>query len=277
MRLDGWNWEDAAYSADEGIFVNWPRSSYSYGAWYDDEQPLIKNDNKNKDVNAIRDFFKEAKAYAELTNPTPINLRYEAVKGLFTGTQTLFIRADRANQITEGVLFAEEAGIKRIVISGGRQADKVGDFLKQHNVAVILSRLHSLPDMPENDVDDIYRLPLRLKEKGVLFCLGYEGDMEVMGSRNLPFLAGTAAAYGLSKEDALTTITLNAAKVLGIDKTVGSLEAGKDATLFISSGDALDMLGNNVEAAYIDGVKVDLDTHQKASYRKYMKKYGLTE
>jgi imidazolonepropionase-like amidohydrolase len=98
-----------------------------------------------------------------------------------------------------------------------------------------------------------------------------------MGSRNLPFQAGTAAAYGLSKEDALSSITLNTAKILGIDKTVGSLEVGKDATLFISTGDALDMLGNNVEAAYIDGFPVDLDTHQKASYRKYMKKYGLTE
>lgn len=277
MRLDGWNWEDAVYSSDDGIFVNWPRSSFSYGAWYDDEQPLVKNDNKNKDVNAIRDFFKEAKAYAELDKPTPINLRYEAVKGLFKGTQTLFIRADRANQIVEGILFAEEAGIKRIVISGGRQADKVGDFLKQHNVPVIVTRLHSLPDIPESNVDEMYSLPLRLKEKGVLFCLGYEGDMEVMGSRNLPFQAGTAAAYGLSKEDALSSITLNTAKILGIDKTVGSLEVGKDATLFISTGDALDMLGNNVEAAYIDGLPVDLDTHQKASYRKYMKKYGLTE
>lgn len=277
MRLDGWNWEDAAYKADDGIFINWPRSSYNYGAWYDDEQPLVKNDNKPKFIAELQDFFKQAKAYAELDKPTPTNLRYEAVKGLFTGAQTLFIRADRATQITESVLFAEEAGIKSIVISGGRQADKVADFLKLHNVAVIVTRLHSLPDMPENDVDDLYRLPFRLKEKGVLFCLGYEGDMEVMGSRNLPFQAGTAAAYGLSKEDALSAITLNTAKILGIDQTVGSLETGKDATLFVSTGDALDMLGNNVEAAFINGLPVDLDNHQKALYRKYTKKFGLPE
>lgn len=277
MRLDGWNWEDAAYSTDDGIFINWPRSSYPSGAWYDDEQPLVKNEGKNKDVNELRDFFKEAKAYAELEKPATTNLRYESVKGLFTGKQTLYIRADRVSQITEGVLFAEEMGIKRIVISGGRQADKAADFLVQHNVPVILTRLNSLPDMAEDDIDAIYRLPAKLKDKGVLFCLGYEGDMEVMGSRNLPFLAGTAAANGLSKEDALATITLNAAKILGIDNRTGSLEAGKDANLFISAGDALDMLGNKVELAYLNGQPVNLDTHQKVLYRKYMKKYGLGE
>jgi len=277
MRMDGWNWEDAVYKADDGIFINWPRSSYVGGVWYDDEQPLVKNDGKTKDITELRNFFKEAKAYAEIEKPSPLNLRFEAVKGLFTGKQTLFIRADRANQITEAVLFAEELGIKRIVISGGRQADKVADFLVQHNVPVILTRLNSLPDMPEDDIDAIYRLPFKLKEKGVLFCLGYEGDMEVMGSRNLAFLAGTASAYGLSKEDALACITLNAAKVLGIDATTGSLEVGKDATFFISNGDALDMLGNQLQAAYINGVIVDLDTHQKALYRKYMTKFGLSE
>ncbi len=277
MRMDGWNWEDAVYKADDGIFVNWPRSSYVTGVWYDDEQPLVKNDAKTKDLTELRNFFKEAKAYAEIEKPSPLNLRFEAVKGLFTGKQTLFVRADRANQITEAVLFAEELGIKRIVISGGRQADKVADFLVQHNVPVILTRLNSLPDMPEDDIDAIYRLPFKLKEKGVLFCLGYEGDMEVMGSRNLAFLAGTASAYGLSKEDALACITLNAAKILGIDATTGSLEVGKDATFFISNGDALDMLGNQLQAAYINGVVVDLDTHQKALYRKYMTKYGLSE
>lgn len=277
MRMDGWNWEDAVYKADDGIFVNWPRSSYVTGVWYDDEQPLVKNDAKTRDLTELRNFFKEAKAYAEIEKPSPLNLRFEAVKGLFTGKQTLFIRADRANQITEAVLFAEELGIKRIVISGGRQADKVADFLVQHNVPVILTRLNSLPDMPEDDIDAIYRLPFKLKEKGVLFCLGYEGDMEVMGSRNLAFMAGTASAYGLSKEDALACITLNAAKILGIDATTGSLEVGKDATFFISNGDALDMLGNQLQAAYINGVAVDLETHQKALYRKYMTKYGLSE
>ena len=99
--------------------------------------------------------------------------------------------------------------------------------------------------------------------------------MEVMGARNLPFQAGTTAAYGLNKEQALMSITLNAAKILGVDKTCGTLEEGKDAILFISTGDALDMRTNNVEKAYIRGAEVDLKNSQKDLYNKYSEKYGL--
>lgn len=113
-----------------------------------------------------------------------------------------------------------------------------------------------------------------LYKAGVLFCLQNSGDMEQMHTRNLPFLAGTASAYGVPKEDALMLITLNAAKILGIDKQCGSLELGKEATLFISSGDALDMLTNNVEHAFIQGREIDLNNHQKDLYEKYKKKYA---
>jgi imidazolonepropionase-like amidohydrolase len=99
--------------------------------------------------------------------------------------------------------------------------------------------------------------------------------MEQIQSRNIPFLAGTAAAYGLTKEEALASITLNAAKILGVENKIGSLEEGKDATLFISSGDALDMKTNNVEWAFIRGKKLDLNNEQKALYEKYKTKYGI--
>ena len=92
-------------------------------------------------------------------------------------------------------------------------------------------------------------------------------------TRNLPFYAGTAAAYGLDKEEALKLITLNTAKILGIDDMVGSLEVGKAATLFISEGDALDMRTNDINTAFIQGRLIDIDNHQKKLYRKYSEKY----
>jgi imidazolonepropionase-like amidohydrolase len=98
--------------------------------------------------------------------------------------------------------------------------------------------------------------------------------MEPMNTRNLPFWAGTSRTYGLTGEKAVQCITLNAAKILGIDASAGSIEAGKDATLFISSGDALDVMTNNVEIAWIKGRKINLDNHQKALYSKYRNKYG---
>jgi imidazolonepropionase-like amidohydrolase len=97
--------------------------------------------------------------------------------------------------------------------------------------------------------------------------------MERMNSRNLPFYAGTTAAYGLSKEQALQLITLNTAKILGIDSNYGSLEIGKSATLFISSGDALDIRTNNLTNAFIDGRKISLETHQTELWKRYSKKY----
>ena len=109
----------------------------------------------------------------------------------------------------------------------------------------------------------------KLKETGILFCLSYEGDMEAMGARNLPFSAGTAVTYGMDYEDAIAAITLNAAKILGIDAEVGSIEHAKNATFFISSGDALDMRTNNVEQAFISGKAIDLNNHQKELFEKY--------
>ena len=93
--------------------------------------------------------------------------------------------------------------------------------------------------------------------------------MEAMGARNLPFSAGTAVAHGLEYEKAISSITLNTAQILGIDKYCGSIEEGKDATFFISSGDALDMRTNNVEKAYIQVIVVDLNNHQKELFKKY--------
>ena len=118
-------------------------------------------------------------------------------------------------------------------------------------------------------IDQFYTLPSKLQEEGILFCLSYSGDMEAMGTRNLPFTAGTCVNYGLDKELAISALSLNAAIIMGVDNHVGSIETGKNATFFISSGDALDMKTNNVEAAFINGQSIDLNNHQKDLFRKY--------
>ncbi len=164
-------------------------------------------------------------------------------------------------------------GVQRTVLVGGYDAWRVADLLREKNVDVILRRLHTLPQREDEDVDLPYRLPAMLKERGVRFCLGYSGDMERMGARNLGFLAGTASAYGLSAEDALRAITLDAAAILGIDKHYGSLEVGKSATFFVSTGDAMDMRTNNVTEAFIDGRRISLDDGQKRLWQQYEERY----
>jgi imidazolonepropionase-like amidohydrolase len=136
----------------------------------------------------------------------------------------------------------------------------------------MLCRVHSLPQLEGDDVDLPYKLASLLHKSGVVFSLQNEGDMERMGTRNLPFHAGTAVAHGLPYEEAVRALTLAPAQLLGIDATCGSIETGKDATFFISKGDALDMLGNQLTHAFIQGRKIDLSNKQVGLYERYLKK-----
>ncbi|MES2591122.1 MAG: amidohydrolase family protein [Bacteroidota bacterium] len=275
LMLDGWNWEDAAYKVDDGIHINWPRMQVRKFA--EEETTIVVEKNKGylNQVNELRKLFTDAKAYNEGDIKEEKNLRLEAFKGVFNGSQTVYIHTDNVKEIIEAVNFAKQNLLKKVAIVGGKDSWMVTGLLRENNIAVVVSRVHDLPQCPEEDIDMPFKLPYLLQKAGVLYCLNNEGDKEAMGARNLPFMAGTAVAYGLTKEQALKAITLDAARILGIDKTTGSIEVGKDANIFISTGDALDMRTNNVEKAYLKGNSIDLNNDQKALYEKYKKKYGL--
>lgn len=268
MMLDGWNWEDATYKAEAGIHMNWPRMTVVKGQNADDEDK--QRERINKSLQNIRGFFSEAKTYAK-QNPEEKNLRFEAMKDLFNGNKKLFVHCDFLKEIIAAVNFCKEFGVKMVLV-GGMDSWRATDLLKENNIPVVIVRTHLLPPREDEDVDLPYKLPSLLTKAGITVCITDGGSWP---QRNIPFQAGTAAAHGLTKEEALTCISLNPAKVLGIDSTAGTVETGKDATLFISSGDALDMKTNNVEMAFIKGKEIVLDDVQKQLYRKYMKKYGL--
>ncbi len=274
FKLDGWNWEDAVLSADDGVHLNWP--GMMRRTW-NGEMPgaYEKSKSYESDVNEVKKFFMDAKAYNEAGKKhEEANLRFEAMKGLFTGKQTLFVHANGMKEITEAVNFSKKMGVAKMVIVGGKDAWMVTALLKENNIPVIVNNTHDLPDRDDDDVNLPYKLPYLLQKDGILFCLNNECEMAEIQTRNLPFIAGTASAFGLTKEEALMSITLNAAKILGIDKVCGSLEEGKDATLFVSTGDALDELTNNVENAWIQGRTIDLRNEQQELYHTYMTKYG---
>lgn len=271
VQLDAWNWEDAAYRTDDGIHINWPKTFRRTG-WWAEPGRIEKSKSKDKQVAEIEKLLTDALAYKALTNKEK-NLKLEAMQGLFDGTKTLYIHTDVAKEIVESVRFAKAQQVKKIVIVGAYESYKVTDFLKENKVSVILQRLHNLPTSDDQDIDLPYKIPALLQKAGVLFCIDMEGNQEASESRNLPFQAGTAAAYGLDKEQALAAVSLNTAKILGIDARVGSLEPGKDATLVISDGDLLDMRSNNVTEAFIQGRKLDLSNKQKNLYKKFSDKY----
>lgn len=272
MMADGWNWEDAVLKRDDGIWLNWPRY-FTQEFNFDDFTTVIRKDEKRAPaIEVLRATFTDAKAYATLPTPTPVNLKLEAMRGLFSGKQNLYIRADYGKDIIDAVTFAKSVGVQKVVIVGGEEANRVVTFLKENNVPVILSGLHRLPNREDEDVDLPYRMPGILQKAGIVVGLSYADEW--WRTRNLPFLAGTAAGFGIAdREEALKLVTSNTAKILGIDNLVGTLEKGKQATLFVSSGDALDMRTNVVEQAFIQGRKVNLDDRHKRLYKMYKEKY----
>ena len=272
VQLDAWSWKDAVIQENDGMHLNFPASFRRSGSWF---EPGTIEVNKDyiKQVEEINAFIASAKAYLAET-PKEKNLTFESTKKLFDGSQTLFINANEEKQIIDAVQLCKENGIKKVVIVGGYEAYKTADLLLQNNISVLLRNIHDMPRSDDDDYDLPFKLAKILTDKGLLIGLENSGNMERMQSRNFPFLAGTCAAYGLDREQALQLITLNTAKILGIDTQFGSLEVGKDATLFVSDGDALDMRTNNLTSAFIQGRQLSLETHQTNLNKKYKQKYN---
>ncbi len=269
VQFDAWDYEDAIVKKDDGIHLNWP-SSFKRTGWWAQPGSLKENKNYIKQTQSIARFFKATK----LNNSNATNLKYNAMKGLYTGNKTLFIHVNGEKEIIDVISFTTKHAINKVVLVGAFQSFKLTDLLNKNNIAVILKRVHSLPTTEDQDIKLPFKTAKLLSDAGIVVALDPSGDMERMNTRNLPFYAGTAVAYGLDYEKAIAMLTLNAAKIVGIDKQSGSLEVGKDATLFISTGDALDMRTNNVERAFINGRNISLDTHQKQLYRKFSAKFA---
>jgi len=271
VQLDAWNWEDAAYKTDMAIHLTWPVERTSGRRRRDVGAGESPAERVQKEIDAVSKLFTEAKAYAQIDKPAVTNVRFEAMKGLFNGTKKLFVDANGAREILQAVAFGKNMGIK-VVIAGGNEAYLVTKTLTDNNVPVILYETQRVPDRDEDDVYLPYKMPKILTDAGVLVGLTGTGFWR---QRNLPFEAGQSVGFGMTKEQAISMITLNNAKILGIDKTAGSLEVGKDAILFISKGDALDMITIDVQMAFIQGRNISLDNLHKQLYRKYSEKYGL--
>ncbi|MFN0255191.1 amidohydrolase family protein [Pedobacter ureilyticus] len=271
VQLDAWNWEDAAVKTDDGMHVNWPTTPRFRGFARPGFSAESMAERTQAAILELNSFFAEAKAYNEGAKPAETNTRMAAMAKLFKGEQKLYISANTQKDIVAAVNFAKKFNITPIII-GGSEAYLITDFLKQNNVPVIVNQPHSLPSSVDDDVNMPYKNTAILYNAGVTVAVSINDFWQ---QRNLPFMAGTVATWGLDKEKALQTITLNTAKILGIDKTTGSLEVGKDATLFISTGDALDMKTNKVEKAFIQGRDINLDNLHKQLDKKFSDKYTI--
>ena len=271
VQFDAWNWEDAVIKENDAIHLNWPTGFSRSGTWYDTDRVWEKNKEYTQEIDELVAYFKNAEAYVPGSKEK--DLEFEAMDGLFDGSKGLFIHVDGEKEIKDAISFKRKINLDRVTIVGGYHAYKVAADLKANDISVLVQRTHLNPNFEDDDYDLPYKLPKLLSDAGVLVALEGSGRMERMNSRNLPFYAGTAAAFGVDKELALQMITLNTAKILGMEDQIGSLEVGKDATLFISEGDALDMRGNILTKAFIQGRDISLESHQTELYKRYSNKY----
>lgn len=267
FTTNGHNWEGAVVAKNDGVHLNWPEIF-----------PTHRNAEKRKNnieerIAEIEQFFSDCNSYFLQDNLTEKNLKFEAMRGVFGSTQNLYVHVSGAKSMLVALnFFKQQYPQIKLVFVGAEEALPIVNELVKHKIPVILTNIHRLPKHNQSATDEPFKLAAQLVNAGVLTAIGHSGSWE---ARNLMFNAGTAAAYGLNKEQALACITSNAAKIAGVDTLLGSLTKGLSASFVICSGDLLDMKESVVETVVINGETADLNNHQKRLYEQYKKRYKL--
>jgi imidazolonepropionase-like amidohydrolase len=270
IRLDGWTWEDLTLRPAIAMHVYWPDMRIAR-----DSRPAAAITAQQRGIESqvrlLDDAFVAARTYAQAKagSPTPpdTDLRWEAMLPVLGGGQRLFVHADELKQIRAALAFARKHQLA-IAIVGGLDAWRVAGELKEANVPVIVSGTERLPSRRDEEYDAAYANPARLHAAGVQFCIAGRGSGDLGHERNLANHAARAAAHGLPRDMALRSVTLSAAEILGVGGDLGSIDAGKRATLIVTDGDPLE-IPTQVTLAFIDGAKIDLRSKHTQLYEKY--------
>ena len=279
MLMDGWTWEDATLKQSTALHMNWPKMNIDFrtNAKKSIKQQKEKYYEKLRELNQLVEITKAyhqrtSQKERQLIQVQDTDIKLKSLVPFFAEKQQIIINANDVRQIKAAIMWSIKNDL-RIIISGGKDSWMIPELLVKHNIPVILQNVQSLPSRRFEHIHLPYRIPALLQKNGVKFCLatnqGYPFDGHV---RTLPNEAMRASSWGLSKEAALRSITLSTAEILGIDKRVGSLDPGKDATFFIANNHPMEITTNPIKA-YIMGREVDLNDKQKILYEKYIEKY----
>ena len=280
IMLDGWTWEDMTLKAPVCMVINWPRmrATQAYGKQKsrDKHREQIK-----KQLDALEKTFRDARAYKTARDAAgqkgipfhKTDVRWEAMIPVLNRELPVWVSANSIQEIESAVDWAGREQVNMVLV-GGADAPAAADLLKRNNIPVIVTPVLRLPNRRDADYDEQFTVPLKLYNAGIPFCIA--GGSGMANDRNLPYHAAMAAAFGLPKDEALKSLTLYAAQILGVDDRTGSLEAGKDATMIVTDGDPLEIT-THVEKLYIQGREVDLNNRHKTLWHKYSEKYRQSE
>jgi len=267
LKADGWTTEDMAIERDAGLIINWPNMRPS---GRNKAQAATRRDNAIAKLDTV---FDNAVSYAKSHDES--DQRLDAIMTVLPGQDEndsqnqIFINANDYDQITAAVNWATARNLKPVIV-GGRDAHLCTDLLISTNTPVIIGGTYNFPKRNDAPYDQPYTLPSKLESAGVLWSLTMSGRHA--HERNLPEAIGIAVAHGLDHDAALRGITLNAAKILGLETSLGSIESGKSATMFVSDDDILNVT-SIVTHAWIQGRTIDLSNKQTDLRDKYREKY----
>ncbi len=281
IRLDGWTWEDLTAATPLAMHVRWPSfrvSRFSFFGPAPSEEDQKKR--REEQLKRIREIFDDARAYAKSVAarpavPSEANPVLEALLPVLDGTVPVVVHARELRQLRSALEWAEEEGV-RIIIAGSGDVWRIADTLAARRIPVILTSVLALPMRRDEPYDTAYTTASKLHEAGVQFCIASSGGgFGAAMTRNLPYHAAMSSAFGLPRDEAVRSVTLAPAQILGVDDDLGSIEVGKSASLILTDGDPLE-IRTKVERAFIDGRPVDLEANRhERLYRKYRQRPRL--
>jgi imidazolonepropionase-like amidohydrolase len=278
IQLDGWTYEEMTLQTQAGLHVKWPVMQLSHP---NANTVKSRKTARERALKTIRETVEQARAYLvarQSGKVHEVDLRLDAMLPVLAKKIPVFVHADEFLQIEAAIDWGVAEGL-RIVIVGGMDAWRSVEKLVKYDIPVIVRGTQRLPSRRWDPYDAPFTVPLKLHDAGVRFCISSDAVGPPEPERNLPYQASLAAAYGLPKDEALKSVTLSAAEILGVGDRIGSIDVGKDATLIVTTGDPLE-IRTHVTQAYIQGREVDLSSRHTMLYEKYQEKYrqlGLLE
>jgi len=263
VKTDGWTFPEMAVKDVATSLINFPITPKPPRGSRLAKREEAKAEVTSKLVEKIKDYLKDVRQYSKLkqlakSDPKisvpKTNLKYEALEPVLEGTLPVIIAVEKAKDIELAIKFVQEEKLNAI-FRGCAQGFKVADKIKEAGIPIIFNDLYANPSEPEDGYDAPFRNVVELSRAGVFFCFSSGGDPTI--AKDLPYHAARAVAFGLSRDEAIKALTINPAKIFGVDDRLGSLEVGKDADLFICTGDPLD-LRHEVKYLFINGKEIDL-------------------
>jgi len=274
INLDGWTWQEMTVKAPAAMWMEYPRAPRGRGAGFVQAEGAANVAQlRERQLAALRQKLEDAQAYAKAKEaraadkslpPRPMDFVLEALVPVVKGELPVLMVANTEREIKGAIEIADKYKLK-LIISGAEDAWKVASTLKEKNIPVIIGPVTELPNNEDDDYDVNYSHAAKLNKAGVKFAFQTADAAYV---RNLPFQAGTSAAFGLPKDEALKAVTIYPAQIFGVDNLLGSVEVGKMANLIVTDGDPLEFK-TIVKHMFINGKPVDLSSRHTRLYDKF--------